>query len=96
MRYVSRSIGISEKILVWEIWVPAQLTINWSESESVSRSVVSNSVRPHGMWPAKLFCPWDSPGKNTEVGSHSLLQGLFLTQGLKLGLTLIAGRLFTV
>ena len=30
---------------------------------------------------ARLLCPWDSPGKNTEVGRHALLQGIFLTQG---------------
>ena len=35
--------------------------------------------------PAGL-CPWDSPGKNTGVSSHFLLQGIFLTQGLNLGL----------
>ena len=29
-----------------------------------------------------LFCAWDSPGKNTEVGCHALLQGIYLTQGL--------------
>ena len=29
----------------------------------------------------RLLCPWDSPGKNTGVGSHSLLQGIFPTQG---------------
>ena len=37
------------------------------------------------LWPLKstrLFCPWDSPGKNTEVGCHFLLQGIFPTQGL--------------
>ena len=33
-----------------------------------------------------LLCPWDSPGRNTGVGCHSLLQGIFLTQGSKLGL----------
>ena len=31
---------------------------------------------------AKLLCPWNSLGKNTELGSHFLLQGIFLTQGL--------------
>ena len=31
--------------------------------------------------PSRLLCPWDSPGKNTEVGSHSFLQGIFMTQG---------------
>ena len=36
--------------------------------------------------PSRLLYPWNSPGKNTGVGSHSLLQGNFLTQGLNLGL----------
>ena len=40
----------------------------------LSRSVVSESVRPHGRQPARLLCPWDSPDKNTGVGSHVLLQ----------------------
>ena len=31
--------------------------------------------------PARPLCPWDSPGKNTGVGCHALLQGIFLTQG---------------
>ena len=35
---------------------------------------------------ARLLCPWNSPGQNTGVGSHSLLQGIFLTQGSNLGL----------
>ena len=34
-----------------------------------------------GLQPARLPCPWDSPGKNTGVGCHALLQGIFLTQG---------------
>ena len=37
-------------------------------------SVVSDSVRPHRRQPTKLSCPWDSPGKNTGVGCHFLLQ----------------------
>ena len=37
---------------------------------------------PCGLQPARLLCPWDSPGKNTRVGCHFLLQGIFLTQGL--------------
>ena len=44
-------------------------------------SVVSDSLRPHGMQPARLLCPWDFPGKSTGVGSHFLLQGIFPTQG---------------
>ena len=37
-------------------------------------SVVSDSVRPHRQQPIRLLCPWDSPGKNTGVGCHFLLQ----------------------
>ena len=44
-----------------------------------SHSVASDSLRPHGLQPAKLFSPWESPGKNTGVGCHFLLQGIFLT-----------------
>ena len=44
-------------------------------------SVISNSLRPHGLQPTRLLCPWDCPGKNTGVGCHALLQGIFQTQG---------------
>ena len=36
--------------------------------------------------PARLFCPWDSPGKGTRVGCHAFLQGIFQTQESNLGL----------
>ena len=48
---------------------------------SESCSVVSNSLQTHG-----LYSPWNSPGQNTGVGSLFLLQGIFPTQGLNLGL----------
>ena len=51
------------------------------QSESESCSVMSNSLWPHG-----LYNPWNSPGQNTGVGSHSLLKGIFLTQGSNSGL----------
>ena len=35
---------------------------------------MSNSVQPHRWQPNRLLCPWDSPGKNTGVGCHFLLQ----------------------
>ena len=50
-------------------------------SESESRSVVSDSLGPHG-----LYSPWNSPGQNPGVGSLSLLQGIFPTQELNRGL----------
>ena len=37
-------------------------------------------------WSTKLLCPWDSPGKNTRVGCHFLLQGIIRTQGSNPGL----------
>ena len=46
-----------------------------------SHSVVSNSLQLH-----RLYSPWNSPGQNTEVGSLSLLQGIFLTQESNWGL----------
>ena len=52
----------------------------------LSRSVVSDSLQPHGLYPTRLLCPWDSPGKNTGVGCHALLQGIFPTQGSNPGL----------
>ena len=48
--------------------------------------VVSDSLQPHGLYPARLFCPWDFPGKNTGVSCHFLLQGIFPTQELNPGL----------
>ena len=45
-----------------------------------------NSLRHHGLQPTRLLCPWDFPGKDTGVGCHFLLQGIFPTQGSNLGL----------
>ena len=52
----------------------------------LSCSVVSNSSRPFGLQPTRLFCPWDFPSKNTGVGCHFLLQGIFWIQGSNLHL----------
>ena len=52
----------------------------------VKSQVLSNSLRPHRLKPTRLLCSWDSPGKNTGVGCHFLLQGIFPIQGSNLGL----------
>ena len=52
-----------------------------SYSKSESHSVLSNSLRPHG-----LYTVWNSLGQNTRMGSLSLLQEIFPTQGLNPGL----------
>ena len=44
-----------------------------SEKSKWSRSVVSDSSRPHGLHPTRLLRPWDFPGKSTGVGCHCLL-----------------------
>ena len=47
----------------------------FSRKGSVSRSVVSDSLPPHELQPARLLCPRNSPGRSTGVDCHSLLQG---------------------
>ena len=49
---------------------------------------------PWTVAPPRLLCPWDFPGKNTGVGCHFLLQGIFLTQGSKPGSPLQADSLY--
>ena len=46
----------------------------------------ASGLQPHALQPSRLLCPWNSPGKNTGVSCPSLLQGIFLTQGLNPGL----------
>ena len=57
---------------------------------TLSCSVMSSSLQPHG-----LLCPWDSPGKNTAVGCHSLLQEIFSPRD-QTRVSCIAGRFLTV
>ena len=52
----------------------------------VSCSVVSDFLRPHELEPTMFLCPRNSPGKNTGVDCHSLLQRIFLSQGSNPGL----------
>ena len=63
--------------------IPAWMNETWNETwafvhECSVTSVTSNSLQPHGLQPTRLLCPWDSPGKNTSVGRHALLQELNL------------------
>ena len=60
----------------------------------LSGSAVSDSLWSHGLQPARLCYPWDSPSKNTGVGSQSFLQGIFPNQGLN-PVSFISGGLFT-
>ena len=49
-------------------------------------SVMSDSSQPRGLWPTKLLCPWDSPGREIGAVWRSLLQEIFPTQGSNLHL----------
>ena len=61
------------------------LSVNWLRAV-LTHAVVFDSLQPHGLLPTRLLCPWASPGKNTGVGCHALLQRIFPTQGLNPGL----------
>ena len=52
----------------------------------LSGSVMSDSLQRQGLQHTRLLCPWDSLGKNTGLGCHALLQGIFPTQGSNPGL----------
>ena len=74
--------GLFQGIMFWE----NEMQIRIKSFMRASCLVVSDSLRSHGLQPAKLVCPWNSPGKNTEVVSGSLLQGIFPDQGSNPGL----------
>ena len=57
------------------------LHFNIGRECELSCSVVSDSLRPHGLKPTVLLCPWNSPGKLTGAGCAFLLHGIFPTQG---------------
>ena len=59
----------------------SEVSFHTSQNESESHSVMSDSLGPHGR-----YRPWNSLGQNTGVGSLSLLQGVFTTQGSNPGL----------
>ena len=78
--YVKQLICINRSLSDCEI-KDHELEKTWIYLVKVSRSVVSDSLQPHG-----LYSPWNSPGQNTGVGSLSFLQGIFPIQGLNPGL----------
>ena len=54
-------------------WVATSFSNAWRWKVKWSRSVVSDSSKPHGLQPTRLLHPWDFPGKSTGVGCHCLL-----------------------
>ena len=55
---------------------------------------MSDSSQPYGLQPARLLCPWDSPGKNIRVGCHALLQGNLSNPGIEPASPTLVGRFF--
>ena len=79
-KYIQKFLRLHDVSEVYEVW-----------SENVSDTDMSYSLRPHespGPHNSPGSCPWNSPGKNTGVGCHSHLQGIFPTQGSNPGLLL--------
>ena len=64
---------LQSALLVWIVYSCVRLC-----------SVMSYSLRPHGLELARLLCPWNFPGKDTGVGCHFLLPGILQTQGSNL------------
>ena len=66
------SLGFSRQ----EHWsgLPFPSSMHESENWKWSCSVMSDSLRPHGLQPTRLLCPWDFPGKSIGVGCHCLLR----------------------
>ena len=81
-----KSVRTSYSLLQWKAFL--QQTIScvglWSslslDLDLCVCSILSNSLRPHGLWPASHLCPWNFPIKNTGLGYHFLLQGIFPTR----------------
>ena len=70
----------------------------WYACNCVCASAKSDSVQTYGLQLSRLLCPWDSPGKSTGVGCHTLLHGIFPIQGPNpclLCLPELAGGFFT-
>ena len=90
----------AEGDVVTRAWVPGpgRSALPLQSAVRAKSPQSSDSLRPRGLHPTRLLCPWDSPGKNTGEGCHALLQGIFPTQVLNprlLHLPALAGGFFT-
>ena len=70
---------------MWETWVPS---LGWEDPLEKEMAIHSNTMpgKSHGQKSLVGYSPWNSPGQNTGVGTLSLLQGIFPTQGSNTGL----------
>ena len=78
---------IHSSILAWKIpWTEESGGLQSAATAAAKLLQSCPTLRPQRRQPTRLPRPWDSPGKNTGVGCHFLLQGIFLTQGSNPGL----------
>ena len=70
-----------------------RFTIMSHETECPECTGLPNYLRPHGLSPSRLLCPWNSPGKNNVVGSHSLIQEILPQE--QTSISHIESRVFT-
>ena len=73
-------VGEPAERLVW-LEPRGQRAEVWGKGVHACQVASVMSLQPYGPYPARLLCPWDSPGKSTGAGCHALLQGIFPTQG---------------
>ena len=78
--YVVNMMSVMQKILLINTHIPSFMTLG------LVAKACPTLATPWTIAHQALLCPWDSPGKNTGVGCHFLLQGIFLTQESYLGL----------
>ena len=82
---------VSWTLLIWQPFISAFLyrSSGWFQAQRKSFTLWGEkwkSLSRVSLWPHGLYSPWNSPGQNTGVGSLSLLQGIFPTQGSNPGL----------
>ena len=78
--------GSNPGLLVWQVDSLPLHHLGSPPLNSAKSLQSCPTLRPHRRQPTRLPCPWDSPGKNTGVGCHFLLQEIFPTQGSNRGL----------
>ena len=88
MAYKYLNINIYTELvkLLFHFYFMRPMGLPWWLRWQRSCSVVSDSLRLHGLQPTRFLHPWDFPGKNSGVGCHFLLQEIFPTQGLHPGI----------
>ena len=95
--------AIGQEMILWHHWLIDMIlsklweTVKYREAWHAAVHEVTKSQTWLSNWTItkSLLCPWNFPGKTTGVGSHSLFQGVFPTQGLNPGL-LHCSRFFTL